>query len=277
MLKNLIILCCLLLSGISIHGQSISGFVYDQDGQPIPYATVSVKYEERGTSCTSKGEYFLEFQQGNQITLVTTSVGFKSKTIELILGPNENKKVNFHLDRDNQVLQEVSVTARKRDPAYGIIAQAIDTKSKWKKQIEGSTCSMYIKAQENISEKERKRREKIKKLEKKQKENEDKGEEAEDPLVKAKKERDAEINKLANSMNMAEIRLTRHFKAPNLYKDIREGYKKYGVQEGLYYIESNEDDFDFYTNLMPLLGLNQIPITSTSNKTITFTQTPVYC
>ena len=262
MIKKCIFLFSLIFCVGSIHAQSVSGFVYDEDGQPIPYATVSVKFEERGTSCTSKGEYFLEFQLGNQITLVSTAVGYKNKTLEIILGQTENKKLNFYLERDNQVLEEVSVTAKRRDPAYEIIAEAIKAKARWKKQINSSTCSMYIKAQEIISEKERKRREKIKKLEEKQKENKDKIEEEEDPLAAAKKEREEAIKKLANGRNMAEIRLTRHFQAPNQYKDIREGYKKYGEQQGLYYIESNEDEFDFYTNLMPVLGLNQVPLIS---------------
>jgi hypothetical protein len=251
-----------LLFALMVSAQSISGFVYDADGQSVPYATVSIKFEEIGTSCTNKGEYFLQFEQGGPITLVTTAVGFKNKTLEVILDPIENKKLDFYLERDTKELEEVSVVASKRDPAYGIISSAIKNKEKWKKQYEGLTVSMYIRALEVISEKEKKRREKLKAQAKKQKENEDKGEDEEDPIEKAKKEKEEAINRFANSMNMAEITLTRHFQAPNLYKDIREGYKKYGNQEGLYYIESNEDDFDFYTNLMGLYGLNEVPLIS---------------
>ncbi len=252
----------LLLLTSPLLGQSISGHVYDTDGQPIPFAAVSVKYEERGTTCTNDGVYNLSFNQPNQYTIVVTAVGFKNKSLEIILKNNEDRVLDFYLETDAIQLEAVSVVANKKDPAYGIIASAIKAKRQWRNQLDAFTCSMYIRAKEIISEKEKRRREKIKNQAKLQEKNSSTNEEADDPLEEKKKAQEEAINKLANSMNMAEIRLSRHFKAPNLYKDIREGYKKYGDQEGLYYIQANEDDFDFYTNLMDLYGLNEVPLVS---------------
>ena len=85
-MKQLLCSFSFLLFALMCNAQSISGFVYDSDGQAVQYATVSMKFEEKGTSCTNKGAYFLQFERGGPITLVTTAVGFKNKTIEVILG-----------------------------------------------------------------------------------------------------------------------------------------------------------------------------------------------
>ena len=61
---------------------------------------------------------------------------------------------------------------------------------------------------------------------------------------------------------MAEVQMTRYFERPNNLKEIREGFKKYGDIDGLFYTSTNEADFNFYDNLMDLGQLNELPVIS---------------
>ena len=109
-------------------------------------------------------------------------------------------------------LNEVLVKSKKRDPAYEIIQASIKQKDRWRKQYESSISEVYIKAKEVISAKEKKRRKKLKEQERIEKESKKK--DNPDVFSEEESKRQKEINKIASSMNMFELQLTRHYKYP---------------------------------------------------------------
>jgi len=245
-----------------IYAQSISGFVYDETNAPVPFANVYLKNTQRGTAADAQGKYYLQLNDPGVIDLVFTAVGYETQELKIKVLHQENLVKNVWLKVDELELEEVSISARRRDPAYDIIAKAIDNKKRWNSQFASSTCEVYIKAAEVISEKEKKKREKEKKqeeLEEKRRKNE---ETEEDPDAIAKREHQAAINKIAGSRNMAEVQMTRYYQRPNSIKEIREGFKKYGSSYGLFYTSTNEADFNFYDNLMSMGNLNELPVIS---------------
>jgi hypothetical protein len=245
-----------------IYAQSISGFVYDETNAPVPFANVYLKNTQRGTAADAQGKYYLQLNDPGVIDLVFTAVGYETQELKIKVLHQENLVKNVWLKVDELELEEVSISARRRDPAYDIIAKAIDNKERWNSQFASSTCEVYIKAAEVISEKEKKKREKEKKqeeLEEKRRKNE---ETEEDPDAIAKREHQAPINKIAGSRNMAEVQMTRYYQRPNSIKEIREGFKKYGSSYGLFYTSTNEADFNFYDNLMSMGNLNELPVIS---------------
>lgn len=256
-MKHLLLTIFIILAG-TYFGQSISGFVLDEANAGIPFVNVYVKNLGSGTTTDGDGKYFLRFSDPGVYNIVFSSIGFETQEVKVIIeGTNEVNK-NIWLITDENELEEVIVNSKKRDPAYGIIANAIDQKDRWNNQFESSSCKVYIKAKEIISAKEKKKREKeaqeeIEEAEKSQEE---------DVFATEEKKQEAQNKLKQPNMNMVEINLTRHYEKPNKVKEIREGYKKYGSSYGLYFLNTSEAIFNFYDNLMSLENLNELPVVS---------------
>jgi hypothetical protein len=243
---------------LSSSAQSISGFVYDETNAPVPYANVYIKNTQTGTSADGKGRFYLQLNDPGMIELVVTAVGYQNVELKVLVENRQDVVKSFYLPIDRTELNEVTINAKKRDPAYEIIAATIDQKKRWNRQFETSTCDVYIKATEVITQKEKKKREAEAEQELKELDNST-DEDLDD--IEAKK-RQAEINKIAGSRNMAEVQMKRHFQQPNQIKEIREGIKKYGSTYALFYTSTNEADFNFYDNLMQMGKLNELPVIS---------------
>jgi hypothetical protein len=257
-LNRLIPFLCLQFLGMCLYSQSISGYVYDEFNAPIPFANVYLKNTQTGTAADAKGRYYLQLNDPGVYNLVITSIGYENFESQVLVNHRENVVKNIWLAVDQTELNEVTISAKKRDPAYAIIEKAINTKEKWNHQFKGSSCEVYIKATEIISEKEKQKRERDAKKELKEAEER----EEEDPFEAEKKRKQAEIKKIAGNRNMAEVQMIRYFQSPNSIKEIREGMKKYGNTIGLFYTSTNEADFNFYQNLMEMDRLNQLPVIS---------------
>ena len=260
MLKKLVVFSFLFVFAQTIVGQSISGFIYDENNTPVAFANVYIKNIALGTTTNSEGKYFYQFTDPGVYNLVITAVGYQTTEVQVILKNNENKIKNIWIKTNVEEMEELIVNAKRRDPAYGIINSAIKNKKKWNQQFTSSTAEVYIKAKEVISEKEKKKRKKEeeqKKIEEQTKSEEEQlDEENSEAYVQSKAE------KIAGSMNMVEVQMTRHWQYPNKVKEIRNGYKKFGSDYGLYFTNTVEQSFNFYDNLMNIENLNELPLVS---------------
>lgn len=261
-MRSLLCILTLLMVVASAMGQSLSGFIYDHTNAPVPFANVYVKNSTYGTSADDQGRYYLQFQDPGVYEIVFSAVGFEMQEAKVIIGHREDAVKNVWLSTDEQELREITVSAKRRDPAYEIIQKAIDQKEHWNHQYNSSSCTVYIKAGEVITEKEKKKRERQLKREEEEAKKEAEELEDEDVFAAEKKKREAEIKKLAGSRNMVEVQMRRHYQYPNEIKEIREGYKKFGNDYGLFYTTTNEADFNFYDNLMSMGNLNELPVVS---------------
>ncbi|MCT4580768.1 MAG: DUF5686 and carboxypeptidase regulatory-like domain-containing protein [Flavobacteriales bacterium] len=264
----ILIFSFLTCSGIS---QSISGYVYDSENQPIPFVNIYFKNTQNGTTTNTEGQYYYQFNNASSAVLtfdvVISSIGYKTKELQIIIDKNEDVVRNFWLETDNIQLDELVIKAKKRDPAYGIINQAIQQKKKWKSQYNSSSCDVYIKAKEIISEKEKRRRKRLEEEQKIQAENET----TFDVETLHKEKQKQEVLKIAQEMNMAEIILTKHFEAPNNIKEIRTAYKKLGNTYALYSLTTAHSDFNFYQNLLHNEKLCDLPLISPLHTTAVIT------
>ncbi len=240
----------------SFLGQSISGFIFDETNNPIPFTNVYIKNTGTGTSADAKGRYYIKLNDPGVYDVIFSSVGYIRQEVKIIVKERENVAKNIWMETDEATLNEIMINSKRRDPAYEIIQKAIENKQKWQNQYQTSTCDVYIKAKEIISEKEKRKREA--EAEAAQKKSEEEG----DVFEAEKKAKDLETSKIAGSMNMVEVQMKRYFQLPNDVKEIREGYKKYGSSQGLFYTNTSEADFNFYDNLMSLDKLNEIPVVS---------------
>lgn len=86
-----------------LNTKTISGVVLDDQGLPLPAATILVKGTANGTSTDFDGNYTLNVKKGD--TIVVSYVGYSNKEIKV---NNTNNFYNFKLEPDN-VLGELVV------------------------------------------------------------------------------------------------------------------------------------------------------------------------
>lgn len=257
----------LILIQYSVLSQTVTGYVFDENNAPVPFANIYVKASQQGTSTDGEGKYTYQFTNHGIYDIIVTAIGFETQEFTISLEDNREVVKNIWLKTDVKQLKEVIIRSKGRDPAYGIIAKAIDNKKRWDTQIQSSKCEVYIKGKEVISEKEKKKRERKKKQEERQKKSEEAAKEKTDEELfdEATQKQQREINKLAYSINMMEVKMNRHYQYPDKVKEIRTAYKKYGNVFGLFYKNTIENDFNFYDNLMNLYKLNDVPLVSPLN------------
>ncbi|MBB3695914.1 outer membrane beta-barrel protein [Flammeovirga yaeyamensis] len=96
----------------SLLGQTIKGTITDESGEALIGASVVIEGTTNGAMVGLNGMYLIKGgQQGSQITLVASFIGFESqrKSIQL----NGNTEVNFVLKTDQQELDEVVIMAQR--------------------------------------------------------------------------------------------------------------------------------------------------------------------
>ncbi len=249
-----------------VYGQVVNGYVQDANNTPLPFVSVYVKFTDARTETDADGRYSLRLDPGDY-EVVFELTGFEQKVVQLFIAQGETEVIKNVWLQPIEELEEVVIKRRRRDPAYEIIAKAIDNKKENEVQYRSSTSEVYIKAKEVISEQERKRREK--EAENSGKENEpvviEEGVDAQnyDPF----KDQRATRAEIANSMNLVETQITKHFQQPNKIKEIKNGYKRYGSDEGLYYLTTTEGDMNWYDGLVSAPTLAENPFISPLNPT----------
>lgn len=108
--KSKVIVFILLMSFVSVIGQTIKGKVIDEKGAPLPFVNVLEKETVNGVSTDDNGEFTLNVKK-IPVTLVFSSVGFSTleKTVY------KTSYVTVVLREDN-VLDEVVLTGNRSKP-----------------------------------------------------------------------------------------------------------------------------------------------------------------
>ncbi|MEJ8819257.1 DUF5686 and carboxypeptidase regulatory-like domain-containing protein [Lacibacter sp. H407] len=132
--------CCITVSSIA---GKITGMVTNQNGEPLPYSSITIKGSKEATSANNEGVYFLQLPAGTY-TIICRHVGFErqEKTISIT---NEDVQVNFVLKEQSVSLSEVVVKAGAEDPAYAIIRNAIKKRKEHLNEIKSYECEVYSK------------------------------------------------------------------------------------------------------------------------------------
>lgn len=103
----------LLLAGLNeIQAQqkgTVTGFVTDSLGKPLPYASVLAPAINKGTSCNESGYFELTLPEETDIKLQVSLIGFQTREIFISLNPGEKKQLNISLKLAPKELGEVTV------------------------------------------------------------------------------------------------------------------------------------------------------------------------
>lgn len=90
----------------------IYGKVMDENNSPLPYANISIKETNIGTSTDSRGNYKLVTKPG-KYTLEISYVGFEKKSLEINLKPDQSLQLNITLKSLTFEIAGIEVIAEK--------------------------------------------------------------------------------------------------------------------------------------------------------------------
>jgi hypothetical protein len=246
--RRLLISVVVSLMACGTYAQSISGYVRDENGNPIAYANIFVKETEGGASADEHGKYFLAIDPGIY-NLVISSMGFQSLAVQVIVRDNPVLR-NFTLYSSTVELEQIEIRARRRDPAYEIMQRAIDRRESSLSAVKSFRTQIYLRALEKVDVRSRQPPEELQELE-------EKGPPV-DPVAEARKKEEARLSKI----NFVEMQLTLNYEYPDRYKEERTAFKSYGNKAGLFIPLFDQTDFNFYHNLVDLKGISEVPMIS---------------
>jgi hypothetical protein len=119
----------------------ITGKVMDENGEPLPYATVYVRNTSNGTVTNAEGEYKLTAPKGEQ-EIVFQYIGYKQAIKKVTVGAN-TARLDARMEPSNLELGEVVVSSV--DPAVRIMRQVIAKRKYYRKKVANYSCDTYIK------------------------------------------------------------------------------------------------------------------------------------
>ena len=125
-----------------IYAQRISGTVFTETGDLLPYSSIIIKGSSKGTSASTKGNFTLLLPPG-KYTLLCQHIGYEAAEKNITV--SGDMEVSFILKEQKLTMQEVVVKTGDEDPAYEIIRQAIKKRDFYHSQVKAFTCNLYSK------------------------------------------------------------------------------------------------------------------------------------
>ena len=129
--RLLFTLASLLVFTVSLFAQTkVSGVVYDNTNQPLPYVNVYFKGTNEGVITDENGKFYLE-SKTTYTDITVTFVGFAPKNVHLDKAVNYNMKVA--MDEANELKEVVlyaGKTSKKNNPAIDILRKIWERRRK---------------------------------------------------------------------------------------------------------------------------------------------------
>ncbi len=130
-------------------GGTVSGKITDENGDPMPGATIYVLESGMGTASNLEGEYFLELSPGSY-TIIFRFIGYKTFSQRVTL-TNEQVTLDVQLKPQAIILNEVLIRAGAEDPAYTIMRKAIAKAPYYRNIVDEHTSRVYMKGTGNLN------------------------------------------------------------------------------------------------------------------------------
>ena len=110
-----LIINLLAFSSLSAQKGSISGQVLDSEGA-VPFASIYIQELKKGVSCNEEGRFTIGNLPDGRYNIVATMLGYRQANKQIdIVGQSLKKKINFLLQKDDEVLNEVIVTGTMKE------------------------------------------------------------------------------------------------------------------------------------------------------------------
>ncbi len=140
-MKSIFLSLSLLLS-VPAFTQIVSGVVRNDEGEPLPNASILIKGKTYGTACNNEGRYFIRLDPG-KYTLVCRYVEYKQVEKEILVG-SQDVNLDFVLFPIDFELEEVVVRSGQ-NPGNSIIRNAIEKRPFYEHELDNYRCEVYSK------------------------------------------------------------------------------------------------------------------------------------
>lgn len=137
---------------LSLHASAgtVEGIITDSLSNPLPFCNVYLKSTGYTAVSNEIGKYMLQAPEGSY-TIVFQYIGYERHEEEITI-PAGTIKLNIVLRSSMTELDVLVVRPDKEDPAYPIIRKAISLRPDHLREIDGFTCSVYMKGLQKLSE-----------------------------------------------------------------------------------------------------------------------------
>ena len=129
-MRKKLIFIIFFVTSLMVAQTKVSGIVYDDNNQPMPFASVAFKGTTLGMVTNENGKFYLE-SNANNLILVVSFVGYKSQERNLSVGGSYNLK--FTLEPDN-LIEAIQIVggkqSKKNNPAIDILRKIWERKRK---------------------------------------------------------------------------------------------------------------------------------------------------
>jgi Family of unknown function (DUF5686)/CarboxypepD_reg-like domain len=212
--------------------------------EPIAFATISIKDNVLATTSKEDGSYQILLDNGKYECIVSM-IGYKTQQFTIAINKKDViQNIILEIEKVN-TKDIVTVTGIKKDKSEEYIKNVIQHKEDILHAIQNYSANIYIKAtEENITIKKSKR------------------------ILSPAIDKNGEVIKVDTSnddvknMSMAEIQMQLDFQYPNRIKETRNGVKKRGNPESLFYLSTTEGNFSLYNNLLNVKAVSVTPFLS---------------
>lgn len=126
---------------------TLNGKVTNDNGSPVPFASVYLKNTSKGTSANSEGEYQLKLAAGTY-NLVFKAIGYRQQNQKLLVSSNQSLDVK--LAAEIYELNDVVIRSDGEDPAYAIIRKAVRKRKIHLREVDAYTTDVYIKGMQKL-------------------------------------------------------------------------------------------------------------------------------
>ncbi len=228
MTKKLLFIVFTILNISVINATNIKGIITDQKHEAIPFASVFVAGTTIGTTSNESGFYQLALKPGNY-TITVKSIGYTALSKEIIVNTQE-QEINFELKEETIKIKEFTVNSDAEDPAYAVIRNAIKKRKFYKEQVEAFSCDVYIKGVQKLKKKPNK-------------------------VMGLKVNMNASWDTASGIIYMSESVSKYNFKQPNKIKEEMISSLVSGNNQAFSYNQASDMFFNFYENVMDVVGL----------------------
>ena len=143
MSRVLFILVLSFIFSFSAYGSYIKGKILNENGEPLPFATIYVKNTTYGVTSNSAGEYFLELLPG-EYSIIYSYVGYIPAELHIILS-SKGKTVNLTLTESATSLGEIEIVSNTKNKAKEIMARVRKNRKIYLNSIKNYSCNTYMK------------------------------------------------------------------------------------------------------------------------------------
>jgi len=264
--KHTLLALLLLLLGFAFNplqaqkrsGSTIIGLVVDTASAPLPMVQIFNRSGARMGQTRLDGNFVLRLEPG-AYNLIFSHPNYHSVEIPLIVKLDQNDTLNIRLSHQTEKIGSVEIHREYKDPGPEYMRQTIEKRDYWHNQIPNQSATLYIKAFQLNSKKNKAKSVKTLPADA------DPSSLTSSSIPEKAKTPSEFLDTGPQAKAFVEIVMQRDATTDGKIKEIRDGVTKIGARDnlvGLYYLTTTDGDFNLYQNLIKAPALSSMPVMS---------------